>query len=509
MEIATLSDRLEQTILDLSSFSFELGIIGTLVLLLLVAVIKPLRQANVFYTTFHLVSLVVLVFLLQRDQGVLFAVTTDSHILFGGMLQVQSWSYLFKLAYVLTLAIVLVYALITKDKANLNIEYQVLMVAILLGASLLTMSNHLLMVYLSVELLSIASYALVYFGKKKRAAEAAMKYLLFGAVSSALMVYGMSWLYGLTGSMNLTDPQFAEGLTNAPMAAVAIAALLTLTGFLFKIGAVPFHIWIPDVYQSAPLPVVGLFSVVPKLAALVVLGRFLYASDWQLFLVGYENSISMQEVLIFIAIVTMTLGNVGALAQRSARRMLAFSSIGHSGILIGALALQSHSGMSSLYFYAITYLLMNLAVFFLIQMLEKVYQDDRMELFSGWGERHRLWAILTVVLMVSLTGLPPTLGFTAKLLVFSAWWEVYSIEANSAYLVLLIAGLVNTVIALFYYLKIPYFMYFRKPLSEAGSSPVLLRPAIILYMVLILPLLYFFFRPSLLVELANNVTFAF
>jgi NADH-quinone oxidoreductase subunit N len=359
----------------------------------------------------------------------------------------------------------------------------------------MAMAANLLMVYLSLELVSIASYILATFKNDKKGAEGGLKYLLFGALSSGIMLYGMSLLYGFTGTLSFVEVNFFIDLLAINQLPVLLALFLTIGGLLFKIAAVPFHIWAPDVYESSPTPVVAFFSVAPKAAGFAVLGRFLS----NIHLIGYGHFAAIKEILILIAILTLTIGNLSALWQRNAKRMLAYSSIAHAGfILAGLLALNS-LGLQSVLFYLAVYLFMNFAAFLLIDAIQHHQHTEEIKQYKGLGLINPLLGIAFLVVMIALTGLPPTAGFTAKLFIFSALWQAYQSSGDTLVLLLFVVGLFNVAIALFYYLRIPFYMFFRngKELNVINLGIY----TILLLIILILPVFLFFFKAEWLMNI--------
>ena len=381
-------------------------------------------------------------------------------------------------------------------------EYCALIVTVTLGATLLGMSSNLLMVYLSLELVSLASYLLTAFGFQKQGTEAALKYLLFGGVSSGIMLFGLSLLYGLTGTLSLGQAGFGEALWAAPPLAVGVTLLMVLAGFLFKISATPFHIWAPDVYQAAPTPIAAFFSVAPKIAGLVVLARFCAAIHWEA-----AGQTLVQDVLAIVAILSMTVGNFSAIWQTDAKRLLAYSSIAHSGFLLSGVVAYSSTGIRGMLFYAAIYLMMNFAAFLLVQHYAKLTGETKINHYKGMGKTMPYTGIAFLIVMAALTGLPPTAGFTAKFLVFAALLETYQASGNTILMILFVVGLLHTVVSLFYYLKIPYYLYFKNTANtnlEGLSAPM---PK--LAMVLALVLIVFFFKPDWLMLFFNSVKLVF
>ncbi|MGN7889414.1 NADH-quinone oxidoreductase subunit N [Dyadobacter sp. 22481] len=337
-------------------------------------------------------------------------------------------------------------------------EYHALLIAAVTGMHLLTMSTHLLSIYLSLELISISSYLLVALSPYKKAAEGGIKYLLFGTASSAVMLYGISLIYGLTGTLDITNDAMTVALSSNTDLVVTVTIVLTLAGLLFKLSLVPFHIWTPDVYEAAPTPLVSFLSVAPKAAVILVLMRLAGILPAQYF-----------PVLGGIALISMTIGNVAALWQTNARRLLAYSSIAQAGYLLVGIAAYSRFGFEAAVFYTTAYLVINLAAFFLVDLLQP-RQETQLKDYEGLG-RNYVWVsgILTVV-MIALAGLPPTGGFTSKLLVFSALWESYHDQELTWMLWLLVGGILNAAISLAYYMRLPYLLFFKTVRAEAVST---------------------------------------
>ncbi len=392
-------------------------------------------------------------------------------------------------------------------------EYHALVLSLLLGAMFMSMTTHLLMVYLAIELVSISSYVLTSFRFSKQSAEAGLKYLLFGAVASAVMLYGISLLYGFTGTLDFGSPAFQMSLLSLNVDAIPllVASFLTLAGFLFKLSVVPFHIWAPDVYEGAPVSVAALFSVAPKLAGIGLLLRFLqYFHESSILFVSVH--FDWQMVLAVLAALSMFIGNLAAVWQQDARRMLAYSSIAHTGFLLAGVLTYSALGIRSVLFYGTIYLIMNFAAFLLVKMLWTRSGHYTIKAWSGLGNSFPYLGAALVLVMIALTGLPPTAGFTAKLLVFTALWEGWQQSGNSVLGYLLLAGVVNTIIALFYYLKIPYFMYFKKAeASEALTVPIG-KPGVVDQLLLCLLtglLLLFFLKADWLLNEINKIDIIF
>ncbi len=437
--------------------------------------------------------------------GLVFALVISSFINagtpFGGMFSLNMWNLTIK--FLLILGGVLMLIMASRDQKNINRfgksgELMIASLTVIMGASLMSSSTNLLMIYVAIELTSIGSYILTGIVRGRKRSEAALKYVLFGGVSSAIMIYGMSWLYGFTGTLNISDPTFFSGLSNVPILPLSIALVMTIGGFLFKLSAFPLHIWSPDVYQAAPTPVVALFSFVPKVAAIALLIQFVGAIntidfDWQLW-------------LGIVAIASMTVGNFSALWQKNAKRMMAYSSIAHAGFLLVGVIAFSESGNLALLFYAAVYLLMNYGAFLLISYFEKQTGSANINKLRGIGLDVPWLGVLVVIVMIALTGLPPTAGFNAKLLIFSSIWESWQGSGAQVLLWVFIIGLLNTVVALFYYLRIPYYLFFKRPEKEIDKAK-LTSIDIVWGTIFVIPLLVLFFKSDWLVDFLNNINF--
>ena len=447
--------------------------------------------------------------------GVVFAqwqlvANTGEHSVFLNFLLLDKLSVFLKVLFSLAGLLTVLLSFNYKRQGELPVrlgEYHTLIYGLILGAMLLVMSVNLLMIYLAIEIISISSYILTNFNFGKRSAEASLKFLLFGAVSSAIMLYGMSLLYGFTGTLDISSGIFQAGLAQVSIWPFYLAVAMVLAGFFFKMGVVPFHVWSPDVYEGAPTPVVALFSTVPKIAAAIALLRFVAAVRTP----EVISSFDWNTVLSVVAIATMLIGNLSALWQKNAQRMLAYSSIAHAGFMLLGVIAYSRFGLDSLLFYGVVYLFMNFAAFALIKIL-KQSGHALIKDFAGWGKASPFIGVATIIIMISLTGIPPTAGFTAKLLLFSSVWEAYQTNHEPILLLLFGVGLFNTVLALFYYIKIPYYMFFR---SASHKVPVTLQknrdilPEKYLLGVLVFPLLILFFKSNWLTDLIHLVTFEF
>lgn len=369
-----------------------------------------------------------------------------SGYLFHHLLYLDNKAVYFKILILVAFLFILLHAQIARS--DLPAEFYAILMAVVLGLCLMTMSVNGLSIYLSIELVSIGSYLMASLGRSKKSGEGGLKYLLFGALSSAIMLYGLSFLYGMTGTLDLTNDVFASQLAQNHPSIVLVVGFLTLAGVLFKLSLVPFHIWAPDVYEGAATPVVAFLSTAPKVAALLVLMRLLSVL-----------SIDFQPVMAVVALVSILAGNLSALWQTDLKRLLAYSGIAQAGFVLVGLVAFNQMGFESAVFYITVYVFMNLAAFLLIDLIGEGATD--LTSFAGKGTSHPLLSVCFTIIMVALVGLPPTVGFTAKLLVFSALWEANQSAGDGLLIVLLVVGLLNAIISLFYYFKVPFYLFFR------------------------------------------------
>lgn len=420
--------------------------------------------------------------------------------LFADSIRSDQYSACFKILIDIGGILTALMALRSKDiSVKFNAEFYTLLLAAVLGAHLLAMSTNLILVFISLELLSLSSYVLAGYSFTKKGAEGSLKYFLFGSAASAIMLYGFSILFGVTGSLNFLSADFIERLTVNQSPLVVVAGFMAFGGFLYKIAAVPMHIWSPDVYEGSPMPVVAFLSVVPKLAGIVVISKFAVT----LTLSG-QRQVDWQLILGVIALLTIGIGNLSALWQNNPKRMMAYSAIAQAGFLLIGIVCFSEQGIHALLFYSTLYLLANFAVLILLQAFEK-NNIESIPGFSGSGKTFLFAGITLLVGMISLAGIPPTGGFTSKLFVFAALWADYQQTGKGILLWLLIFGLLNTVISLFYYLKIPYYA-FLKPQSQT-VTPQNTQFENFLAFLLVTGVVVLFIRPDFLMGWLNTINF--
>lgn len=420
--------------------------------------------------------------------------------LFGGMILLDHLAVLFKIIFsfvsILFVLFIRYHKPLQESSKGTGDLFSILL-AVQLGLSLMVMSQNLLMIYLSLEMVSVGSYLMVgYLSQSPKQSEAAMKYALFGAVCSAFMLYGMSLLYAFTGTLEIYSPQFVSFLSTTPFHSWGIGLIMLLIGIAFKLSLVPFHFWAPDVYEGAPTPVTAFLSTAPKIAGFGLLIRVLVPFQ-PLGLSGIDNSLfSLTNVMAVMAIFSMIVGNFGAIGQNNVKRMLAYSSIGHTGFMLMALFIFSASGFKALIFYMVIYSIMNMAAFMIVDEIEEKTGKENIDEYKGIGKDLKVLMIAMVVVLVSLTGLPPTAGFTAKFLVFSSAIEAYNLSGSALVMAMIITGAVSTVVSLFYYFKIPLNAFLRT--GETTVSVVRNSPKTYISLFLVFLLLFFIVFPGMI-----------
>ena len=419
----------------------------------------------------------------------------DQHI--AGMLVNDGMAYALK--FILDTGALLALMMLYKRRSEYVSAYFMFFISALLGCHLLVMSSNLLMVFLSIEMISISSYLLAGFAFTKQATEGSLKYFIFGSVASAVMLYGLSILYGLSGSLAFNASQFVAAPGNETL--VLVAVVLMCAGLLFKISAVPMHIWAPDVYDAAPMPVVAFFSVVPKLAGMGILAKLF------LLLSGSTSGYDGQLVLSVVAMVTLAVGNFSALWQKRPKRLMAYSSIAQSGFLLIGIVSFLPQGIHAMLFYGCVYLIMNYAVFIFLDYFETEHGITHIEAFAGRG-RFFVWPMVALLTaLISLTGLPPTGGFMAKVFIFSVLWKAYETSEKSVLLWLFVFGLINAVVSLFYYLRIPFYAFLKGGDVPAPTVPKSAPFKNFFGFILVLLLLLLFFQPNVLMSWINRINF--
>ncbi len=373
---------------------------------------------------------------------------------FFGLILCDPFSLVFRWLALGTIVVTCLLITASKELASSHLG-ECLGLVLLLGVGLMLMAeaNHLLLAVVAMELVSLSAYLLVGFRADARSAEAALKYLLFGALSSGIMLFGMSLLFGLTGALSFPALRVATAaLSSDTLPCLLMASTLVLAGLAFKVSMVPFHMWTPDAYEGAPVAVTALLSVGPKAAGLALFIRIIEALTpaWT----------ALAPVLISLTVATMTLGNLVALVQTNVKRLLAYSTIAQVGYLLIGFSVHTPLGHEGLLVYLVAYLLMNFGVFACLVGVVNETGSESVEAFRGMAQRAPFVALMCTLCLLSLAGIPPLLGFFGKFLLFGA-----ALQAHQP--LLAIAGVVNSAIALYYYVSIVREMYFVAPASPA------------------------------------------
>jgi NADH-quinone oxidoreductase subunit N len=381
-------------------------------------------------------------------------------VLFDGMYVTDPLAFVLKLAGFLFVAVALLYSrMYLENRDILRGEYYVLTLTALLGIFVLVSANSLLTVYIGVELLALSVYAMVAFDRESGiAAESAMKYFVLGAIASGTLLYGMSIVYGLSGTLDLEV--IATKVTTPGSLGVILGLAFIVVAVAFKFGAVPFHMWLPDVYEGAPTSVTLFIGTAPKIAYFALTLRLLAhglagtAADWTLMLTP-------------LAVLTLIVGNVVAIVQSNLKRMLAYSTIGHVGFIVLGFVAGTPGGYTAALYYTLVYVLVALGAFGVILLASrKGFEADKLDHYRGLYQRDPLLALVMMLLMFSFAGVPPLVGFWAKLNIIQALWE-------TSHLGLVVVAIVMSVVGAFYYLRVVKLIYFDAP---PEGLPATLRP---------------------------------
>jgi NADH-quinone oxidoreductase subunit N len=444
--------------------SFHLSSIGplltltvTAILILVVDALSP-KGRKAYFPQLALLGLAVAALQTIRLWG---KTGTD----FSGMVYLDNFAFFFYLILILGAALtVLISRQYLEDYGKNLSEYYALLLFATVGMMLMAAGAHLIMIFLGLEVMSIAVYVLAgLFREDRRSNEAALKYLILGAFSSAFLLFGMAMLYGAAGgTLFLNDLPHRLGADPAMQPLVFLGIGLLVVGFGFKVASAPFHMWTPDVYEGAPTSVTAFMAVAVKAAAFAAFARIFFLAfpamkmDWNM-------------LLWVLAVATMTVGNVAAIAQTNIKRMLAYSSIAHAGYLLVALVAANQLGAVSLLYYLLAYTLMNVGAFGVVILVGR-QKDSYLNIYDyrGLGAQHPILAASMALFMFALAGIPPTAGFVGKFYIFSA-------AVQAGYIWLAIIGVMNSLVSVFYYLRITVLMYMQP--AEADLGPVAFDPA--------------------------------
>ncbi len=459
----------------------EIFISLSIMFLLIVGVFKK-NSSSLIYSL-SVITLIISLGLIINFPG------KEEIYLFNDSYKIDELSILMKIITILSGIFVLVSSYnYTKLEKIFNIEYSILILCSILGMLVMISSYDLIVFYIGLELQSLSLYVLAAFNRNNiKSSEAGLKYFVLSALSSGLLLYGCSLIYGFSGSTNFS--LIAENIFSSEYGNV-FGLVFILAGLAFKISAVPFHMWAPDVYEGSPTSVTLFFAIVPKVAALTVFIRFLY--------VPFLSLIDQwQPIIIFLALASMIFGAVAAIGQKNLKRLIAYSSIGHMGYALAGLAVGTNSGIQNSIIYICIYLIMNLGIFcclFMMKRNNKFY--DNLDDLSGLSKNHPIISLSLLILLFSLAGIPPLAGFFAKFYIF------ISVIEQSMYF-LAIVGLVSTVVSAFYYLRVIKIIYFDPPVEQYDQTKYL-GLKISLALSTILMLLYFIY-PSGLINLVSKI----
>ena len=460
----------------------EIFISFSIMFLLILGVFKK-NSSKFIQNISLLVLLITAVIIFNETLGI------EEIILFNGSVIIDYLSSFMKIVTLLATFLTLVISSnYLKSLKIFKIEYPILILSSVLGMMIMISSNDLIVFYMGLELQSLALYVLATFNRDEiKSSEAGLKYFVLSALSSGLLLYGCSLIYGFTGSTNFN---VIASQLNSDQYALTFGIVFILVGLAFKISAVPFHMWAPDVYEGSPTSVTLFFTMVPKIAALTVFIRFLY--------VPFLNLIDQwQMILVFLSIASMVFGAVAAIGQKNLKRLVAYSSISHVGYALAGLATGSNDGIQSSVIYITIYIIMNLGLFSCLLMMKRnnVYYEQIDDL-SGLSKNHPLLSLSLLIILFSLAGIPPLAGFFAKFYVFKSVLE-------QSMFFLAIVGLLSTVVAAFYYLRLIKIMYFDKEKEKYDEDHSLwLRFSLGASTLLIL--IYFIF-PSQLIEIVSRI----
>jgi NADH-quinone oxidoreductase subunit N len=467
---------------SLSFFYPEIILTGTILLLVVLDLMVKSRRAMTVLAALGCIAALIATFDLYGAQP---------GWLFHRMIVLDNFSLFFK---VVALAATLLTIWISQFSNEIRLvhhgEYYTLLLTCALGMFFMASASNLLTAYLSLELVSLTSYVLTGFlPHNRRSSEAALKYLIYGGVASGTMIYGMSWIFGMAGTLDYGAIQTFLAHNQTNKVAVFMAFVFIMAGFGYKIVFVPFHMWSPDVYQGAPTPFTAFLSVASNAAGIAIMIRFFFpgvsqatpGGDW-----NFISGVEWPHVLLFVSMVTMTVGNLSALNQRNLKRMLAYSGIAHAGYMLMGLAVLTNDGLSAILFYVVVYLIMNLGAFLVVVMIANATGDEDIDNFRGLAWRGAVVpAICLAIFLFSLTGLPPFAGFIGKFFLFAA-----VLKQGGAFVMLALVAIINSVISLYYYAKVVKTMFLDAPdpsdvvVAPAARNLTLLIPLTVLTVVL-------------------------
>lgn len=450
-------------------------------------------------TVVALLGIFLSLYFVMRQQGV-------SESVFSGMIAVDPFSSFFKMVIGLTAALVILFSLYSNEVQSTERrkgEYFSLLPALTLGMFLMAGATNLLMMVLALELTSYTSYVLAGYTKEAGdSSEASLKYILYGAVSSGLMLYGISIVYGMTGATDIYAINKALAASPVNGMTLGLATVLIIAGFGYKISAVPFHFWTPDVYEGAPVTITAFLSVASKAAGFAMMIRFFKVSFIDSSVLSLPEGmwailqgVEWNKILAILSVLTMTLGNLVAVWQNNLKRLLAYSSIAHAGYMLMGVVVLNDKGLAAVLIYFVMYMFMNLGAFYIVMLVANKTGSEDIDSYKGLGYRSPLIGVAMVVFFISLTGLPPTAGFIGKLYLFVALLD-------AQWIWLAVVGALNSVISLYYYVRVLRNMFLRDPEKDSGAIRFSL-PQILILLLLLIPTLLFGLYFSPIVDWAN------
>lgn len=418
--------------------------------------------------------------------------SSGDRLLFSNLLALDPFALFFKVFSVASLIFTVLFSVRSNEiDKRYQSEYYVFLLSSVLGMFLLSAATDMLMIYISLELVSISSYILAgHIKDSQRSSEAALKYVIYGAFSSGSMIYGMSLIYGLTGATNLYHINEVLTIGVSDRLTLLVSAILILVGLGYKIASVPFHFWCPDVYEGAPTPITAFLSVAPKAAGFAVLIRFFYGA-----FSTPSFTFEWVALLTIICVLTMTLGNLSAIPQNNLKRLLAYSGIAHAGYMLMGVVVLTSKGLKAVLFYLAVYLFMNLGAFLVVLTVADKLGSEDIKDYKGLGWRSPFVAFVMAVFLFSLTGIPPTAGFVGK-------WYLFAALVDGRYYWLAVVGVLNSVISLYYYTRIIRTMFLEVPSDETkpSFSPI----HIVLLAILVVPTMLLGIYWSPLVRFTDN-----
>lgn len=440
----------------------ELVVLATLILVVIADLFKRLPKRVVMAAA--ILGLIAAAFALLQPYLGHSGASIKADTIFNGSAVTDGMSLFFKAVF-LGLGILTVlfsWPVISRWTAGQG-EFFAMLLSCLFGMMIMASANDLIMMFLSLEFVSVTSYIMTGMMRRTRAAsEAALKYIIYGSAAAGVMLYGMSYLYGLTGHLDVMD--IGRALADRPPTSslALIISVLISAGFAYKVAAAPFHMWCPDVYEGAATPVTAFFSIGPKLAGFAMFARFLIGVFGQgVDVAGFE----WRLVIAAMAILTMAFGNFGALFQNNLKRLLAYSGIAHAGYMLLAFVVFKNASIAALMFYSVVYLVMNLGAFLVVIVLEEKYGIDTVDGCRGMGWINPLLGACMTVFLFSLVGIPPLAGFTGKLMLFGALVQD-SVAGDRTGVIMAVIGVLFSAISLYYYARIIVKMYLQQPAAD-------------------------------------------